>query len=150
MQKVLALVLVVVSFVHARDEPVMPSYWELLEIVNEEYSLLLGHVGGMKYTLWLQDEYPDSFFQNICNSTGYSVAHANEVFGYIPYESLPCIYSEGTDEFYFCDAPVFDEYIVALKCFGEEGGTEEQGLELEFGGAKLNLNLNKIRTKWNF
>ena len=32
----------------------------------------------------------------------------------------------------------------------EEEGTEEQGLELEFGGAKLNLNLNKIRTKWNF
>ncbi|XP_063689232.1 neurotrypsin-like [Bolinopsis microptera] len=32
----------------------------------------------------------------------------------------------------------------------EEEGTEEQGLELEFGGAKLNLNLNKIHTKWNF
>ena len=290
MQKVLALVLVVVSFVHARNRTDMPSYWELLEIasVNEEYSLLLGHVGDMKYTLWLRNEYPDSFFQNICNSTGYSVIPANEVFDNIPYESLPCIYSEGTDDisvynFYLCDAPVSDEYIVALKCFGsdivpeyeligaslyslnneteeieygregllvvnlrdknadetyrtgtvcddnfndhaanlscqylgykyaeawgsdvpdriyeflsdlpilvdevqcdawttsimecearfidhdcsrsenlwlkcseedgEEGGTEEQGLELEFGGAKLNLNLNKIRTKWNF
>ena len=32
----------------------------------------------------------------------------------------------------------------------EEEGTEEQGLELEFGGAKLSLNLNKIHKKWNF
>ena len=32
----------------------------------------------------------------------------------------------------------------------EEEGTEEQGLDLEFGGAKLSLNLNKIHKKWNF
>jgi len=32
----------------------------------------------------------------------------------------------------------------------EEKEEEEQGLDLEFGGAKLTLSLNKIRQKWRF
>jgi len=125
LQKVLALVLVVVTLVHARNGTRMPSRWHLLEMEEGgEYSLLLGEIGDEMFTLWLQDEYPNSFFQNICNSTGYGVASANVRFDYL--DQFPCIYSEHTNDFYFCDADArsSDDFIVALKCFEEETDPE--------------------------
>ena len=57
-----------------------------------------------------------------------------------------------------CDAIVLDKHDCALyeslwlRCSPGDDEEEEEGLgdlEIEFGGAKLSLNLNKIHRKWN-